>query len=253
MNHTWETSSVSPAGCHLPQRGRLFLSQHHANSPTAAGLGERLGIPSSPGVDAKLHVQPRDPRVTTLGRLQGGRSPEMLGAPEPSAACGTEAERRLWRMQRGGAWGIARSARGVTMRVPRRTQRGEAWELQRSSLWLRLLLFPSRIETPPCTFARGWGMESPRRLLFVAVQSHSSGTDNEIPISNSHKTKTGADSRRAQSPRSSAPDSIDQRVTRRRTPSSLTTVTGSSLPLMHSSSPFLRPSAARTVFSSSRV
>ena len=190
MNHTWETSSVSPEGCHLPQRGRLFLSQYHANSPTAAGLGERLGIPSSPGVDAKLRVQPRDPRVTTLGRLQGGRSAEVLGV---------------------------------------------------------------RIETPPCTFDQGWGMESPRRPLFVAVQSHSSGTDNEIPISNSHKTKTGADSRRAQSPRSSAPDSIDQRVTRRRTPSSLTTVTGSSLPLMHSSSPFLRPSAARTVFSSSRV
>jgi len=48
-----------------------------------------------PGLSAKRLIQPRDPRVTTLGRLQGGRSPEVLGAPEPSAACVgfSEAER----------------------------------------------------------------------------------------------------------------------------------------------------------------
>jgi len=107
------------------QRGRGEDGfQGSQSSPDSLGLHRPLGAPEwnpllplwtplnplkttravalDPGLFTKLHIQPRDPRVSTLGRLQGGRSPEVLGG---------------------------------------------------------------RIETPPCTFGRGWGMESPCRLF----------------------------------------------------------------------------------------
>ena len=72
-----------------------------------------------------------------------------FGGLEPSAPCGTEAERAQWAKKRGGASGTARStACGATMQAPRvETARRNVWK--RKGALARLFRFPDEAPNVP--------------------------------------------------------------------------------------------------------